>query len=86
MFIEKLFTEPVFFIRVIAIVIISISLHELGHGFAAISQGDETPIIRGHITLNPVVHLGVPSLFILMLAGIAWGQMPVNPNNFKSSK
>ena len=84
MFIEVLFTNPIYFARVVVILIISISLHELGHGYAAISQGDNTPQIRGHITLNPVIHMGVHSLIFLVLVGIAWGQMPVNPRNFRS--
>lgn len=64
----------------------SIVIHELAHGFAAISQGDRTPISQGHITLNPVVHMGWPSLIFLVIAGIAWGQMPVNPSKFRYPK
>ncbi len=40
MFINTLVTNPVFFFRYIVIIIISISLQELAHGFAAMSQGD----------------------------------------------
>ena len=79
MFINTLVTAPIFYARVVMILIISISLHELGHGFAAMSQRDDTPRTSGHITMNPVVHMGVHSIFFLALAGIAWGQMPVNP-------
>jgi Zn-dependent protease len=83
MFIERLFEEPIFFVRYIVIIMISIVLHELAHGFAAISQGDDTPERLGHITPNPVVHMGVASLILLCFMGMAWGQMPVNPNNFR---
>ena len=86
MFIETLFSNPIFYARVVVILILSISLHELGHGFAAISQGDDTPIKNGHITMNPVVHMGVHSIFFLAFAGIAWGQMPVNPRKFRDPK
>ncbi|MEM8827960.1 MAG: site-2 protease family protein [Cyanobacteria bacterium P01_G01_bin.19] len=86
MFIEYLFKDTVFYIRVVAVLMISISLHELGHGIAAISQGDDTPITKGHITMNPLVHMGVHSIFFLLFAGMAWGQMPVNPNNFRHPK
>ncbi len=86
MLINYLFSNPLFFFQVVIIVIFSICLHELGHGIAAIYQGDDTPIAKGHITLNPVVHLGVPSLIFLLLVGIAWGAMPVNPRNFKDPK
>ena len=86
MFIKTLLTNPIFYARVVVILIMSISLHELGHGFAAISQGDDTPRTSGHITMNPVVHMGVHSIFFLAFAGIAWGQMPVNPNKFRNPK
>jgi Zn-dependent protease len=84
LFIMQAFTNPVFYVQAVVITILSICLHELGHGFAALSQGDDTPSRSGHITLNPVVHMGVPSLVLLMVIGIAWGQMPVNPSRFKS--
>lgn len=86
MFLETLFYEPVLFFRVLMVVVLSICLHELAHGWAALSQGDDTPETAGHMTLNPVVHLGVPSLIFLCVAGIAWGAMPVNPEKFRDRK
>jgi Zn-dependent protease len=64
-------------------VIGSIVLHELGHGWAAISCGDRTPIESGHMTWNPVVHMGGASLLMFALIGIAWGAMPVNPSRLR---
>lgn len=86
MFLQTLIQDPIFFLRVIIIVVISICLHELAHGIAALSQGDDTPERTGHITLNPVVHMGIPSLIFLCIAGISWGAMPVNPNKFRHPK
>jgi Zn-dependent protease len=86
MFIKILFTEPIYFFRIIVIVIFSITLHELAHGWAAMSQGDNTPQKTGHLTLNPIVHMGKESIIFLCLMGIAWGQMPVNPSKFRSPK
>ncbi|WP_445631860.1 site-2 protease family protein [Nostoc sp. DSM 114167] len=86
MFIETLITNPIHFFRIVVIVIFSITLHELAHGWAAMSQGDDTPEQTGHLTLNPVVHMGQESLIFLCLMGIAWGQMPVNPSKFRSGK
>ncbi|MBE9031293.1 site-2 protease family protein [filamentous cyanobacterium LEGE 11480] len=83
LFIEKLFTDPIYFFRYVVIIVISIVLHELAHGFAAMSEGDDTPQSEGHITPNPVVHMGIPALIMLMFVGMTWGQMPVNPSNFK---
>ncbi|MFT5422389.1 MAG: Zn-dependent protease [Phycisphaerales bacterium] len=64
-------------------VIGSISLHELGHGFAAIKLGDSTPRDSGHMTLNPLVHMGQTSLIIFALLGIAFGAMPVDPSRLR---
>ncbi|MEI2579879.1 site-2 protease family protein [Scytonema sp. PRP1] len=86
MLFHMLAEEPIQFFRIVAIVIISITLHELGHGLAALSQGDNTPRKTGHLTLNPLVHMGWESIVFLCVAGIAWGQMPVNPSKFRSAK
>ncbi len=67
-------------------VIASITLHELAHGWAAMWEGDDTPRVTGHMTANPVVHMGVPSMLIFLILGIAWGMMPVNPYRFRHGK
>jgi len=67
-------------------VILSITLHELGHGVVAVWQGDRTPIETGHMTMNPLVHMGGMSLLVFALIGIAWGTMPVNPIRFRNGR
>ena len=67
-------------------VIAVITLHELAHGWAAIYEGDDTPITTGHMTANPIVHMGVPSIVVFLLLGIAWGLMPINPYRFRHGK
>ena len=64
-------------------VIVSISLHELGHGWAALWEGDDTPRRLGHMTINPLVHMGSTSIIAFLLIGFAWGLMPVTPSNFR---
>lgn len=64
-------------------VIGSICLHELAHGWAAIRFGDRTPIETGHMTWNPLVHMGTASLIVFALVGYAWGLMPVNPSRMR---
>ena len=67
-------------------VISSIVLHELGHGFAALWEGDTTPRDTGHLTINPIVHMGWFSIIALLIMGIAWGLMPVNPSRFRHGR
>ena len=64
-------------------VIASIVLHELAHGWAALWEGDQTPRERGHLTINPWVHMGPFSLLAFAVMGIAWGLMPVDPSRFR---
>ena len=67
-------------------IIASITLHELAHGWAALWQGDPTPRALGHMTASPMVHMGPMSLIALALVGIAWGAMPVSPQNFRMGR
>jgi len=64
-------------------VIFSITLHELGHGWAAIWQGDDTPRETGHMSWNPLVHMGPWSLAMFAIIGIAWGLMPTDPSRYR---
>lgn len=64
-------------------VILAVVLHELAHGWMAIRKGDRTPIETGHMTWNPLVHMGGMSLAALAIVGIAWGAMPVNPSRLR---
>jgi Zn-dependent protease len=64
-------------------VVISIMFHELAHGWAAIGRGDQTPVLTGHMTFNPLVHMGTQSVVMLALLGIAWGAMPIDPTRMK---
>ena len=76
-------SNPAALISWVVWVIVSITLHELAHGVAAIRCGDRTPIETGHMTWNPIVHMSPQSLIIFAVIGIAWGAMPVNPSRFR---
>jgi Zn-dependent protease len=84
MFFNNITNDPVYYFTVVSCVTLSIVLHELGHGFAAIQQGDDTPIATGRMTLNPLVHMGTMGLGLLCVVGIAFGVMPVDPSRFRS--
>lgn len=84
MFFQMLADHPIRYFQLVVIMILSICLHELAHGIAALNQGDDTPRRMGHMTLNPLVHMGWESIIFLCVGGIAWGAMPVNPTKFRS--
>jgi len=82
------------FVFAIAILILSIILHEVAHGYAAYLLGDPTAKYAGRLTLNPLKHLDIFGSIILpvftYLTGgfiIGWAKpVPFNPYNLKSQK
>jgi Zn-dependent protease len=84
MFILLLFSNFQYFISWIVIIVFSVCLHELFHALAAYWQGDTTAKDQGYFTMDPVKHMGVTSLIMLVLMGLCWGSCPVNPTKFKS--
>lgn len=67
----------------IVLVIGSIVIHELAHGWVAIRCGDDVPLHSGHMTINPFVHIPQMAWIMFALVGYTWGLMPVNPYNFR---
>lgn len=84
LFIQEAIDDPVYFTQVVVTVLVSVTLHELGHAAAAIWQGDDTPRLAGRLTLNPFAHMGWLSIVMLLVVGIAWGSTPVDPRRFRS--
>ncbi|MBX3355500.1 MAG: site-2 protease family protein [Phycisphaeraceae bacterium] len=78
--------DPVLLIAWIVWVVVSIVLHELGHGYAAEREGDPTPRRSGHLTLNPAVHIPPFAWVLFAFVGITWGLMPVRPENFRRGR
>ena len=78
---------------ILPILLFSIVVHELAHGWMALRLGDTTARDMGRLTLNPIPHIDpvgsvlVP-LFSLLATGrvfIAWAKpVPVNPMNFSN--
>ncbi len=83
MFIEYLSTNPVFYVSAVCCLIVSITLHELAHGWAAIYKGDLTPRRLGHMTPDPVTHMGPIGLGAVFIFGMGWGAMPIDPTRMR---
>lgn len=75
--------SPAFLVSWVAWVVISITLHELSHGWAALRFGDTTPRDLGHMTWNPFVHIPPMAWLLFAVFGFTWGRMPVTPSNFR---
>ena len=82
-FITYLWKDPQLFFAISIIVIFSVCCHEFVHAATAMMLGDDTAANHGHLTFNPFKQMGIISLIMLCLFGLAWGQVPVNPANFR---
>ena len=83
MFIKLLFSDPNTYLMWVTLVVFSICCHEYLHARVALWQGDSTAADQGHLTLNPMKQMGLFSIIMLLVIGISWGQVPVNPSRMK---
>lgn len=87
MMIETLFQDPGTFILLAVSLIISISIHEFSHAFAAYKLGDPTGKNMGRLTLDPRAHLDPVGTIFLIFVGFGWGKPVVfDPRNLKNPK
>jgi Zn-dependent protease len=75
------------------VLLFSVIIHEVAHGYVALLNGDPTARIMGRITLNPGPHIDMvgtiilPLLLLMSHAGILFGwakPVPVNPLNYRN--
>lgn len=86
MFIETIATDPIRYVSIVVVVLFSIILHELGHAYAALWQGDTTARDEGHLNLDPLTHMDPIAIGALLVAGISWGSCPVDPSAFRDGR
>lgn len=82
-------------IAMIIILIFSVVLHEMAHGYAANWLGDPTARLAGRLTANPLPHLDpfmsviLPGILLATGSPILFGAakpVPYNPYNFTNQK
>ena len=71
----------------IIVVLFSLSLHEMSHGYVAYKMGDHTARNLGRLTLNPTVHLDPIGTICMLFFGFGWAKpVPINTRNFKNPR
>ncbi len=64
-----------------------IVFHEMAHGFAAYKLGDTTAKDRGRLSLNPLKHIDILGLIMMVTLGFGWAKpVPIDMRRFKNPK
>jgi len=88
-------TDTVTSIASIFILIMSVVVHEVSHGYAALWFGDRTAELAGRLTLNPLRHIDpigsiiVPGILIISGSPFPFGwarPVPYNENNLTNKR
>jgi Zn-dependent protease len=82
------------FLLFMPVLLFSVIAHEIAHGFAALKQGDDTALMLGRLTWNPIKHIDpfmtvlLPLMLWLVHAPILGGAkpVPVNPRKYRQFK
>ncbi len=82
------------YLIVVPVILMSIIIHEVSHGYAAYRLGDDTAKRFGRLSLNPLKHIDIFGTIILPIlliitTGLAFGYakpVPLNPYNFRDVK
>ncbi len=62
-------------------------LHEFAHAFVAVKLGDDTPKLRGRVTINPMAHVDPIGILMIFLFGFGYAKpVEVRMRNFKNPK
>src|SRR6187551_394274 len=79
----------------VIVLIISVILHEVAHGWAANALGDPTARLQGRLSLNPLRHIDpvgsilIPAVLVLTNSSFLFGwakPVPYNPYNLKNQR
>lgn len=87
--------EFLLYIFYIIVLLFSVVIHEVAHGWMALKLGDPTAKYAGRLSINPIHHLDpvgsilVPLFLILARSHFLFGwakPVPINPYNFRDQK
>ena len=68
-------------------VLITLTVHEYAHAYAAYKMGDPTAKNLGRLTLNPIKHIDPLGAVCMLLFHFGWAKpVPINARNFKNPR
>ncbi len=69
------------------VVFCTVPIHEYAHALVATKLGDDTPRLKGRLTLNPLAHIDLFGALMLFVVGFGFAKpVPVNARRFKNPK
>lgn len=75
-------TKKIFDVLALLFVIVT---HELGHGYAALLNGDKTAKNAGRLSFNPLKHLDLMGTLFLIVFKFGWAKpVPIDISQFKN--
>lgn len=54
--------------------LVCITLHEISHGYVAYKLGDNTAKNMGRLTLNPIKHIDIVGLIMMVVFKFGWAK------------
>jgi Zn-dependent protease len=66
-------TQPLEASLYLLVLLFSFLLHEYGHAWAAIAMGDDTPLVNGKFSWNPMRYLNALGIALIVLIGFGFG-------------
>ena len=83
--ISLLFSNPGLFIILAVLLLYSVIMHEVAHGWVAYLFGDDTAMRSGRLSLNPISHLDPIGTIMLLIVGFGWAKpVPVDYSRLKN--
>ena len=87
MFRDNLLLAVLIAVLCLTLLLMSMSCHEFGHAYIAYKNGDPTAKYNGRMTLNPIAHLDIIGLAMLVFVGFGYAKpVPVNFSNLRNKR
>ena len=71
----------------VPVLLVSLTIHELAHGYMSYRLGDPTAKEAGRLTLNPIKHIDPIGALMLLVVGFGWAKpVPINSSYYKNKR
>ena len=83
----ELYDAITYVVSALAVIFLTMPIHEFAHAFVGVKFGDKTPKWQGRYTLNPFAHIDYIGSLCILLFGFGWAKpVQINHNNLRNPK